>query len=137
MALNIHIQVRCPHCGTSLMTGDPKIDQLDSIKFLVKISNRIGHLYLSQVYGSYEKIFENVDDIPEAVVECSCPQCYRPFPVHHACVDCQAAVIGLDLKVGGVIKVCTRNGCKHHSLEFQDSQDALDLFRSQDISGLF
>jgi len=46
------------------------------------------------------------------------------------------AVIGLYLKVGGIIKVCTRNGCSHHSLEFEDSQDALNLFRSQDPSGL-
>jgi hypothetical protein len=104
---------------------------------LVKIGNQIGHLYLSQVYGSYEKIFENVENTPDAIVECSCPHCYRPFPVHQTCSSCSAAVIGMDLKVGGIIKVCSRNGCKHHSLEFQDSQDALALFRSQDISGLF
>jgi hypothetical protein len=136
MAHGLHIQVKCPHCGKSLMTPEPKIDQLDSIQFLSKIGNRIGHLYLSQVYGSYEKIFENIEDLPDAVVECSCPHCYRPFPVHHACGSCSAAVIGLDLKVGGIIKVCTRNGCAHHSLEFEDSQDALNLFRSQDPSGL-
>jgi hypothetical protein len=136
MAHGLHIQVKCPHCGKSLMTPEPKIDQLDSIQFLSKIGNRIGHLYLSQVYGSYEKIFENIEDLSDAVVECSCPHCYRPFPVHHACGSCSAAVIGLDLKVGGIIKVCTRNGCAHHSLEFEDSQDALNLFRSQDPSGL-
>lgn len=137
MTLGIHIHVQCPQCGMSLMTPRPKIDQLDAIQFLVKIGNRIGHLYLSQVYGSYEKIFENVEDVPDAVVECSCPHCYRPFPVHQACGSCSAAVIGLDLKVGGSIKICSRNGCKHHSLEFQDSQDALNLFRSQEMSGLF
>ncbi|MBL0715612.1 MAG: hypothetical protein JJV98_18135 [Desulfosarcina sp.] len=137
MAYGIHIHVQCPHCGVSLMTPNPKIDQLDSIQLQVKIGNRIGHLYLSQVYGSYEKIFENVEDLPDAVVECSCPHCHRPFPVHHSCAICNAAVIELDLKVGGIIKVCSRNGCKHHSLEFEDSQDALDLFRSQDASGLF
>ena len=136
MAHGIHIHVQCPHCGKSLMTPEPKIDQLNTIHFLVKIGNRIGNLYLSQVYGSYEKIFEGVEDLPDAVVECSCPLCYRPFPVHHTCGSCSAAVIGLDLKVGGIIKVCTRNGCAHHSLEFEDSQDALNLFRSQDPSGL-
>jgi hypothetical protein len=136
MAHGLHIQVKCPHCGKSLMTPEPKIDQLESIQFLAKIGNRIGHIFLSQVYGSYEKIFENIEDLPDAVVECSCPHCYRPFPVHHACGSCSAAVIALDLKVGGIIKVCTRNGCPHHSLEFEDSQDALNLFRSQDPSGL-
>jgi hypothetical protein len=36
MAHGLHIQVKCPHCGKSLMTPEPKIDQLDSIQFLVK-----------------------------------------------------------------------------------------------------
>ena len=137
MAHGIQIHVQCPHCGNSLMTPEPKIDQLDSIQFLAKIGNQIGNLYLSQVYGSFQKIFENVDDLPDAVVECSCPHCYRPFPIHQICGDCQAAIIGLDLRAGGTIKVCSRNGCKHHSLEFEDSQDALNLFRSQNGSGLF
>jgi hypothetical protein len=137
MAHGIHIHVQCPHCRKSLMTPEPEIDQLDSIQLLAKIGNRIGHLYLSQVYGSYEKVFENVENLPDAVVECSCPHCFRPFPVHQTCANCSAAIIGLDLKVGGTIKVCSRNGCKHHSLEFEDSQDALNLFRSQNGSGLF
>jgi hypothetical protein len=137
MAHGIQIHVQCPHCGKSLMTPDPKIDQLDSIQLLVKIGDQIGHLYLSQVYGSYEKHFENVANVPDAVIECSCPHCFRPFPIHQPCGNCGAAIIGLDLKVGGIIKVCSRNGCKHHSLEFEDSQDALNLFRSQNGSGLF
>jgi hypothetical protein len=137
MAHGIHIHVQCPHCGKSLMTPKPKIDQLDSIQLLVKIGDQIGHLYLSQVYGSYEKHFENVANIPDAVIECSCPHCFSPFPIHQSCGNCGAAIFGLDLKVGGIIKVCSRNGCKHHSLEFEDSQDALNLFRSQNGSGLF
>ena len=36
MAHGIHIHVQCLHCGKSLMTPEPKIDQLDSIHFLVK-----------------------------------------------------------------------------------------------------
>jgi hypothetical protein len=137
MVHGLRIHVRCPHCGASLMSSRTKVDHLDAIQFLVKIGSRIGHLYLSQVYGSYAKVFDGVDDVPDAVVECSCPHCTRPFPVHQTCSVCQAPIIGLDLKVGGIIKVCTRNGCKHHSLEFEDSRDALNLFRSQDTSGLF
>ena len=137
MAHGIHIAVRCPHCGVSLMTAERKIDHLDAIKFFVKIADRIGHLYLSQVYGSYAKIFEGVDDQGDAVVECSCPHCFQPFPVHQTCAACQAPVIGLSLASGGIIKVCSRNGCRHHSLEFEDSRDALELFRNQDASGLF
>ena len=53
------------------------------------------------------------------------------------CAACQAPVIGLSLASGGIIKVCSRNGCRHHSLEFEDSRDALELFRNQDASGLF
>ncbi|MFZ7126892.1 MAG: hypothetical protein ACOWWM_12135 [Desulfobacterales bacterium] len=114
-----------------------QVDQLDSIQFLVKIRDRIGNLYLSQVYGSYNKIFEGVEDNPGDIVQCSCPRCHQPFPVLHSCSSCTAPIIGLDLEGGGIIKVCSRNGCKQHSLEFENIDEALNLFHNQDESGLF
>jgi len=137
MDYGIKIQVRCPACGKSLMDPAHPIDKLDAIKLLVKIGSKIGHLYLSQIYGSYHKHFEGVEDLDQAIVECSCCHCHAPFPVHQRCADCQAPIIGLDLAVGGMIKVCSRNGCKRHSLEFDNVEDALNLFRTQDQTGFF
>jgi hypothetical protein len=112
------------------------VDALDSILFVVKVGDSRGHLYLSQIYGSYNKIFEQVDDILGSIVECFCPLCGEPFPVVAAC-KCQAPIIYLNLRDGGSINVCTRNGCRKHSLEFEDIDQAFALFRNQDQAGLF
>lgn len=134
-AVEIKILVNCPLCHESLMQTEPEINRLPSIHFLAKIHDKLGHLYLSQVYGSYHKIFDAIEDIPDSIVECSCPHCYQPFPIKGEC-ECKAPIILLGLHVGGSIKVCSRNGCKHHSLEFEDVDSAYTLFKSQDQTGL-
>ncbi len=136
MSHAIRVHVNCPNCKSSLMEPGVRVDELDSILFRVKIGDRRGHLYLSQIYGSYNKIFDQAEDIIGAIVECSCPRCDTPFPVIGAC-KCEAPIIALNLKNGGKINVCTRNGCKKHSLEFEDINAAFSLFRNQDQVGLF
>jgi hypothetical protein len=136
MGNQLKVCVRCPNCGNELMCRDILVDKLDSIHFAARIAESRGDLYLSQIYGSYNKIFRGIEDIPDAVVECFCPECQEPFPTYGLC-DCKAPMIGLNLKQGGMIKVCTRNGCKKHSLEFENSDDAFAIFQSQDEVGLF
>lgn len=135
MSNKITIAVKCPACGTSLMSEDHEIDDLPSIKIQAKIGPQIGLVYLSQVYGSYSKEFENVDDSNGLIADFSCPNCDQAFPVEALC-ECKAPMIGLQLQVGGMIKFCSRNGCRRHSLEFEDIDDAFLLFRSQDDSRL-
>lgn len=135
MSGRIQIEVKCPQCRNALNTPNVQLDQLDAIHISAKIGPSLGDLYLSQIYGSYLKRFEGIEDVPEAVVECSCPHCHTPFPMHGVC-ECRAPIIGLDLKVGGVIKVCTRNGCKRHWLEFENADDAFYLFRCQSDTAL-
>lgn len=136
MSHEIRVLVNCPNCSGSLMEPGVQVDALDSILFQAKVGNSRGHLYLSQIYGSYNKIFKQVEEIIGAIVECSCPRCNAPFPVVGTC-KCEAPIIALDLKNGGNINVCTRNGCKAHSLEFEDINSAFSLFRNQDQVGLF
>jgi len=133
--MQIKILVKCPICGESIMQDEPEIDQLPNIHFLAKIQDKLGHLYLSQIYGSYNKIFDGVDNVHDSIVECSCPRCFEPFPIRGEC-ECKAPIVLLGLQVGGSIKVCSRNGCKHHSLEFEDANSAFTLFKSQDRTGL-
>ena len=116
VAMTFKILVNCPLCRESLMQTEPEVDRLPSIHFLAKVHDRLGHLYLSQIFGSYNKLFDGIEDIPEC--------------------ECNAPIIMLSLHVGGSINVCSRNGCKHHSLEFEDIDSAYSLFRSQDQTGL-
>ena len=117
------------------MTEKVLIDGLPAIELEAKLGEKIGKIYLSQEYGSYEKVFENVDDVVGSVAVFSCPHCHQPFPVVQIC-ECKAPMIGLQLEVGGMIKICSRNGCKRHSLEFEDVNDAFMLFMRQDKTGL-
>jgi len=133
---SIKIQVTCPNCRKSIMAPDSKVDNLPGIEFSAKVRKSVGKIYLSQIYGSDNKAFIGVDNIKGSIIECSCSQCHQPFPFQHMC-ECKAPVIGLDLVVGGVIKVCTRNGCGWHALEFENIDDAMNLFKSQDGASLF
>ena len=135
MSHMLNIKVKCPNCKKSLMNPQFPVDDLPSIHVQVKIGNKIGRIYLSQVYGSYNKHFENVDDIPDSIAEFSCLECQKPFPAYEKC-GCKATMIGFSLIGGGTIKICTRNGCKKHSLEFVNANDAFSLFKDQDQTGL-
>ena len=135
MTHRIKISVKCPHCKKSLMDERVLIDDLPSIKLEAKQGDRIGAIYLSQEYGSYHKKFEKVEDIIGSVVLFSCPHCHEPFPITQIC-ECKAPMIGIQLEVGGMIKICSRNGCKRHALEFEDINDAFMLLMRQDKTGL-
>jgi hypothetical protein len=135
MSQQILISVKCPHCHQSLMSKSDLLDNLPVIELEAKISEKVGKILLSQEYGSYNKKFVGVDDVMGSIAVFSCVHCHQPFPVIQNC-DCQAPLVGMQLEVGGMIKICTRNGCKMHSLEFQDVNDAFMLLMKNDQTGL-
>jgi hypothetical protein len=135
MTHQIQITVKCPLCHHSLMSDKILIDQLPAIELEAKLGQQHGRIYLSQIYGSYSKIFEGVEDIVGSVAVFSCPRCQQPLPIIQNC-ECRAPQVGMQLEVGGMIKICSRNGCKKHSLEFEDVNDAFILLMKSDHSGL-
>ena len=135
MGGRVRISVKCPACKKSLMNPDVQVDELPSIHLGAKVLEKTGHIYLSQIYGSFNKKFEGVEDIKGSVALFFCPQCHNPFPVQKIC-DCGAPMIDLNLEVGGVVKIGTRNGCEHQALEFVDPDNIFALFHDQDKSGL-
>lgn len=135
MSNRIQIPVKCVNCGESLMNPKVLIDDLPAIELEAKLGEKVGEIFLSQEYGSYNKEFRNLNDSVGSIATLSCPKCHQPFPVVQIC-DCKAPMVGLQLEVGGIIKICTRNGCKKHALEFEDVNDAFTLFMRQDLTGL-
>lgn len=135
MTHQINIPVKCPECHKSLMNKNVLIDDLPAIELEAKLGEKVGKVFLSQIYGSYEKKFENVEDMVGSVAVFSCPHCHQPFPVIQLC-ECRAPMVGMQLEVGGMIKICSRNGCKRHSLEFEDVNDAFMLLMRGDHTGL-
>jgi len=118
------------------MTPDRQIDGLDAIRITAKVLDSTGDIFLSQVYGSYSKEFGDAKDVEGSVIEGLCPKCHRPFPIHQMC-ECGAPLFSLSLHGGGLINICSRNGCERHSLEFENADDAFELFRRQNGTGLF
>ena len=135
MASKIKIEAKCPDCRQSLMSSREKIDDLDSICLDVTAGKKNGHIYLSQIYGSYNKILEGIEETEGQILELSCPSCEKLLPEVKACETCGAPMVEMDLKVGGSIKVCSRNGCEKHALEFENADDAFYLFMCDDESG--
>jgi hypothetical protein len=131
MPNKINVAVKCPSCGKSLINSDIRIDDFPSIDITAKVGDKSGRIYLSQIYGSYNKKFEGIEDIPGIVVDCSCPKCLKHFPIRKIC-ECNAPVVTLQLEVGGMVNFCTRNGCPHHSVEFNNLNDAWSLFQCKD-----
>ncbi|MFZ0390272.1 MAG: hypothetical protein WAN36_07405 [Calditrichia bacterium] len=135
MSNTIHISVKCPNCSHSLMNEDKLIDELPAIEMEAKSGDRLGKIFLSQEYGSYNKDFSEIPDVVGQVVGFSCPQCHQQLPVVEIC-ECKAPMVGLQLLVGGKIKICSRNGCKRHALEFEDINDAFVLLMRGDETRL-
>jgi len=118
------------------MTPERRIDGLDAVRITAKVLDTTGSIFLSQVYGSYNKEFVDAKNVEGSVIEGLCPHCSAPFPIHQMC-ECGAPLFSLSLLGGGVINICSRNGCERHSLEFENADDAFELFRRQDETGLF
>lgn len=135
MSYQIQISVKCPLCQESLMNESVRIDDLPSIEIEAKMKKNLGKIYLSQIYGSYTKKFIKVKDEVGTIASLSCPHCHQPLPIIQKC-DCQAPMVGMQLEIGGIIKICSRNGCKRHSLEFEDVNDAFMLLMRGDQTGL-
>lgn len=126
----ILVHVKCGGCGHSLMNPNLEIDGVPSIDLEAKVRAKLGHIYLSQVYGSYETSFSGVEDIPGSIAAFSCPHCHEPFPVARIC-SCGAPQMSLCLEIGGTIRFCARNGCREHAIEFERVTDLFRVFESQ------
>lgn len=48
----ISLNVKCPHCGESLMDEKQLVDNKPSIRCNIKINRREGVINLSSIYGS-------------------------------------------------------------------------------------
>ncbi len=119
------IRVKNAMCqnGHSLMDDEHRIDGYPSVTALVKTKDSKGLIHLDPVYGSYKNVPEI--EIPEGeCVELFCPTCGVSLTEGgQICDECLAPMFTIHLPHGGVIDVCTRNGCQFHNLKFTDSKE--------------
>lgn len=121
------LSLKCPKCCEKLGDEEKLIDGVTSVKFNIQSRGQEGQLWLSALYGSYEK--ECTLDVPKGEISSFfCPHCKAELISHANCNLCQAPLVDLHLFEGGKVSICSRAGCTKHSIEFEDLNTAINHF---------
>ena len=115
----IVVNVKCPYCKKSFMDLDKPIDGNPSIRVEIQYGNKKGDLYLSSIYGNYSIISE-INLLEDEIVLFFCPECHASLLLKDLCEECKAPLAFFELKNGGMVQICSRRGCKSHSIDYSD-----------------
>ena len=110
------LEVSCSRCNHSLMDPRHLIDGFPPIRVTVSFGNKHGRLTLSSLYGSYEVDSEHSIP-PDTILHMFCPHCHSELIGGGKCAECEAPMIPMIVRGGGVVQICSRRGCKGHILD--------------------
>lgn len=129
----IALRVSCPICEKSLMNPNTLVDNIPGVKLNISFDESKGIIHLSSIYGSYNYT-TNLKIPLGKEVDFSCPHCNKVISSELKCELCFAHMVPLKIEDGGIVRICSRAGCKKHSVEFEDLAHALEHFyQSYDI----
>lgn len=124
----IQVRVKCPDCGKSLMDEEHKISGAPSVKLIIEFDDKRGWAHLSSFYGDYTTEYE----FPRAsgiIAKFFCPHCNKELTSLRKCDKCSAPMVAMDFLEGyGNVLICSRRGCTHHLIEFEDIDNELREF---------
>lgn len=126
----LKVQVKCPFCRQSLMDEDKMIDDLPSIKVFIQFHDKKGFLYLSSIYGSYT-ISSEVHIPLDQIVLFFCPHCRSSLLTSNLCEKCQVPMAAFELRQGGQVQICSKRGCKKHTIEFSNLSQEISTFYNE------
>ena len=112
------LTVCCPRCNHTLMDPNHPIDGSPSIRVTVSFERQHGWLCLSSLYGSFAVDSEHPVRMDE-VVDFFCPHCHTELKGASACPLCNAPMVSMIVRAGGVVQICSRRGCKGHMLDLE------------------
>jgi len=127
MPHTINFDVNCPKCGKSLMDAYTTLLGKPSIKISIETENGKGTLRLCSIYDCYTHQAD-VEIRPKEIVKFYCPSCNENLSSEVKCEVCEAPMVSFKLEIGGKVNICSRRGCKNHSVNFVDLSSALDMF---------
>ncbi|PIP13787.1 MAG: hypothetical protein COT45_04095 [bacterium (Candidatus Stahlbacteria) CG08_land_8_20_14_0_20_40_26] len=123
----IQLNIKCPHCGKSLMDEEHTIDDHPSVNVIIEFKKKRGWLRLSSLYGSYNT--ESEFPIPkEEIVRFFCPYCNSNLRVSRDCERCGAPMVAMKIVGGAIVEICSRYGCKKHLIAFENLERELSAF---------
>ena len=124
------LKLRCPYCHKSLIDKKFTIDDNPTVKASIEFKGKRGTVHLSSIYGNYG--VESTLDVPNGEsVRFLCPHCEADLSDTIPCGKCGAPLVKMSSMQGGVIKICSRRGCKKHHLEFEDLETELRAFYAE------
>ena len=111
------VSVSCPRCNRGLLDTHNLVDGHPSIRLTFSFGRKHGSMRLSSLYGSFTVQADH--DIPNGTeLNMFCPHCHAELASSSACPTCDAMLVPLMVRGGGVMQICSRRGCKEHRLDF-------------------
>jgi len=112
------VQALCPHCNRSLMSTDHTLDGHPMVQVTVSFGRKHGWMLLSGIWGDHrvQSEYEIPDD---ALINFFCPKCHAELRSPKLCPRCDAPMIPLLNKKGGIMKICSRHGCEEHMFDLR------------------
>ncbi len=110
------IEVSCSRCNHSLMDSRHLIDGHPVIRVTVSFGSKHGRMTLSSLYGSYN-VDSEYEIPPNTIVQMFCPHCHAELIGSTNCGECDAPMVPMIIRAGGVVQICSRRGCKGHILD--------------------
>jgi len=93
-----------------------QLDRHPSIRVTVSANHRHGWLRLSSMYGSYSVDAEF--SLPkDQVYYFFCPHCHTELRSSTPCPECEALMVPMMVRGGGMVQICSRWGCKERILD--------------------
>lgn len=127
MTKKVALSVKCIHCDASLMDEKVKFDGYPSVKVNLESLHDRGVLWMSSVYGDHDKKL-SIELEEGEVVGMFCPNCNKELSSVERCRLCEAPMVEFVIRAGGVVLVCSRNGCTNHHIEFRDVSSEMSKF---------
>jgi len=115
-AFTFPVDVSCPRCNHRLMHPGHQLDGQPVIWVTAAFGGRHGWVRLSSLYGS-QNIQSQYEIPPDTIVQFFCPHCHAELRSSTDCADCGAPMIAMIVRGGGVMRICSRHGCRAHMLD--------------------
>ena len=124
----ISLKCKCPICEKSLMDNKKLIDDIPSVKLIIKDNGNKGTIHLSSFYGSYN--YQCDLDIEKGKeYQFACPNCKKDIQSEAKCDLCSAKMVPMKIRDDGIVRICSRAGCKKHNGEFEDLTNVSNYIR--------
>ncbi len=113
------VEVACPVCNRDLLTHDHMLDGYPMVHVTASFGRKHGWMRFSSMWGDYR--VESEHEAPDnTIIDFFCPKCHAELRSTKLCPRCDASMIPLFVRGGGVIQFCSRRGCKEHMLDLGD-----------------